>query len=189
MSQPYKYLAFGILIGLLASAIILLVAAPHEGSQAILLPTPVPKTLRIHVTGAVLKQGVYSLPAGSRIEDAIQAAGGLTEDADQSTLNLAAMLSDGQKITVPVPGEAPTNLTERSSISLLETDELIDINTASLELLQELPGIGEKKAEAIVAYRQNHGAFVTIEEIQNVDGIGPGLFEDIKNLITVSSSP
>lgn len=143
--------------------------------------------VKVHVVGAVTTAGVYTLPADARVDDAVRAAGA-TADADLSQLNLAQKLSDGQKITVPKAGEtAPTQATTgvSSTGDATTPDVIININTASLEELQNLPNIGEVRANAIIAYREEHGGFKTIEELQEVSGIGEKTFEKLKAHVTV----
>ena len=140
----------------------------------------------IHVTGAVAwPDHVYTLPEGSRVADAIEAAGGALEEADLSRLNLAAYLKDGQRIRIPFQGEA-----DQAEDSMDETDpdtqtkHLTNINSATKIELMELPGIGETTAMKIIAYREEHGPFSSIEELMNVSGIGESKFAAIKELIT-----
>lgn len=189
MLNNIKILIFGLLSGLLAAALILIVAAPGYGEPVTLLPTPKKAEISIYVTGAVHNPGVYVLPAESRVEAAVQAAGGWANEADQNAVNLAAFLTDGQTVYIPIPGEEPPTVVLNEKSESLVVGDLININTASIDLLEELPGIGPTKAAGIVAYRQKNGAFDTIEAIQNVPGIGLGLFEDIKGLISVSDNP
>lgn len=189
MLNNIKMLIFGLLSGLLAAALILIVASPGYGEPVTLLPTPHKADITIYVTGAVQNPGVYVLPAASRVEAAVQAAGGWSVDADRNAVNLAALLTDGQTIFIPVPGEGPPAVVFNEKSKSLVVGNLININTAPVELLEELPGIGPAKAADIVAYRQKNGAFDTIEAIQNVPGIGPGLFEDIQDLISISDNP
>lgn len=129
-------------------------------------------SLFIHVAGAVQQPGVYTLPAGSRIQDAITAAGGPLPEADIHRLNLAEILVDGKKIFVPAA-------TAESA-----TEGLININTASAKELATLPGIGPAKAQKIIDYREKFGPFSACEEITQVDTIGPKTYEAIKDLIT-----
>ena len=169
---------FGVFFGLLAAGIILLIARKPQGSPLILQPAPPPQPLRIHVSGAVAQPGVYDLPAGSRVEDAVQAAGGFAEQAAQDSINLAAPLKDGGQIIVPQQG----GLANRS----MKTEtERINLNTATPEILDKLPGIGPQTAQKIVEYREENGLFTSIEDIQEVAGIGPAIFEKIKDLIIV----
>lgn len=136
----------------------------------------------VYVCGEVKMPGVYELEAGSRIFEAIDAAGGMTEEAAKEAVNLALLLSDGQQIQVPSKDEAQKMSQEaENEIS----DGKIHLNTATKAQLMELSGIGESKAEAILQYRLEHGNFRSIEEIKNVPGIGDTLFEQIKENITV----
>lgn len=137
----------------------------------------------VHVVGEVKQPGIYTLENGSRVYEAIEAAGGLTPEADVKQINLAALAIDGKQIIVPKEGEDLTSMQETHSGKT--TAGLININTASIELLETLPGIGPAKASAIVQYRQQHGAFQRLEDLLNVKGIGPATFESIKNLVTV----
>jgi len=176
---------YGIVIGLIAGAVIFLVTRQPAGKPITLAPTSSPAPILVHVDGAVNQPGVVSLDPGSRVQDTIQAVGGLSPDADTSKLNLAALLVDGQKIYVPRQGEAVTTSDQSSSA----IGELVDLNTASLEMLMTLPGIGEDRAKAIIAYREKVGGFKIIEEIQNIEGIGPATYEKLKALIIVSPVP
>ncbi len=180
------HLAYGLLLGLLAAAAILLAAGQPRSTPVLLLPTPAPNTLTIDIAGEVVQPGVYELPSGSRIQDAIRAAGGLSASANADSINLAAGLSDGQKILVMPEGQTPVLPAQPERSIPIEISGPIDINTATVEVLDTLPGIGPAKAADIITYRQKHGAFDRIEDIQNVSGIGPATFEDIRELITVS---
>lgn len=132
-----------------------------------------PSTITVHVAGAVRTPGVYTLSDGSRVQDAIAAAGGASAEAEIHRLNLAALLSDGQKIYVPAQDN-----NERSGPGL------VNINTAGLKELETLPNIGPARAQKIIEYRELHGPFSSLEEITKVDTIGPKIFESIKDLIT-----
>lgn len=139
----------------------------------------------VHVIGAVSAPGVYTLPENARVDDAVRAAGA-TETADLAQLNLAQKLADGQKITVPAIGETPAaeNSEEAASTST-ESDALVNINTASQAELETLPSIGEVRAQAIISYRETNGGFRTIEELQEVSGIGEKIFADVAPHVTV----
>lgn len=189
MFDRLKLLGFGILLGLLCSALILVVANPKQAKTVILLPTPVSREITVFVTGEVKAPGTMTLPPSSRVEDAIKVAGGWTDQADHAALNLAAPLMDGQAIYVPAIGEVPQGNTETGRFLQVVPDEKIDINTATIDMLDGLPGIGPSKAEQIIAYRQNYGPFDTIEAILEVPGIGPSIFEQIQDLISVSPLP
>ncbi len=138
----------------------------------------------VHVAGAVSSPGVYTLPADSRVDDAVRAAGA-TADADLSQLNLAQKLADGQKITVPVAGATPADGSSAATTADSDNGGLININTATQEELETLPSIGEVRAQAIIAYREEHGGFRTTDELMEVSGIGEKIFADIAPHITV----
>lgn len=138
----------------------------------------------VHVAGAVSSPGVYTLPADSRVDDAVRAAGA-TADADLSQLNLAQKLADGQKITVPVAGAAPADGSSAATTADSDNGGLININTATQEELESLPSIGEVRAQAIITYREEHGGFRTIDELKEVSGIGDKIFADISPHVTV----
>lgn len=143
----------------------------------------------VDVEGAVANPGVYTLASGSRIADAVELAGGLTDDAARASVNLAELLVDGTQIYIPSTAESADGSAASSgssgSTASGDDDGKININTASAEELQELSGIGEVLSEAIVAYREENGAFASIEDIQNVSGIGEARYESIKDAICV----
>lgn len=135
----------------------------------------------VYVCGEVISPGVYEFPAEARIGEAVEAAGGMTEEAASAWLNLAEHMTDGQKIEVPSKERAEELLEE----SAREEKGLINLNTASKEQLMTLRGIGESKAEDIVNYREQQGGFRTLEELMQIPGIKEGVFEKIKDQITV----
>ena len=142
----------------------------------------------IYVAGAVRTPGVFTLPEGSRIADAIEAAGGLADDADIDDVNLAERISDGQKITIYTAEEAETvrlAAAEEASEGGITADGRVNINTASKEELMTLAGIGESKAEAIIDYREDKGSFSDIAEVKNISGIKDGVYAKIEDNITV----
>jgi competence protein ComEA len=187
--------------GLLAAGILFLVASKPRGKPITLQPPPTQAPIFVHVIGAVNQGGIYSLPPDSRVQDAIDAAGGFTLAADPQAINLAAFLQDGEQIVIPT--QIPTTslleipITSRSGnqVSIqpsatsapYENGNLININTASQSELETLPGVGPVTAEKIIAYRESNGPFQTIEEIMDVAGIGPVKFEGMKDLITVQN--
>ncbi|WP_237438538.1 helix-hairpin-helix domain-containing protein [Guptibacillus hwajinpoensis] len=134
----------------------------------------------VDVKGAVVTPGVYEVSANGRVKDVIQKAGGFLEEADQAQLNLAGKVIDEMMIYVPIKGE-----TTVAAGSVTAESGLISINTADLIELQELPGIGPAKAEAIIQYREENGPFSASEDLQNISGIGEKTFEKLKDLITV----
>ncbi len=156
----------------------------------------VSKEIVVHITGAVQKEGIVRIKEGSRIVDAIEAAGGMTDEINLEMINLAYTLKDGQKIYVPklsdkeeekyINGEKASNIiidngTEENS----STNAKININTANIAQLETISGIGESTANKIIQYREKNGKFKTIEEIKNVSGIGELKYEGIKNDICV----
>lgn len=145
--------------------------------------TEAPETVLVHVCGEVAFPGVYALEAGSRVCDAVTAAGGMTENAAADSLNLAQEVKDGEKIRVPDLSEAAAGLVGGPAA---ETEEgLVNLNTADADQLTTLPGIGKAKAEAILNYREERGGFSAIEEIKEVSGIGDAIYEKLKEHITV----
>lgn len=143
--------------------------------------TALPPTVWVHICGEVDIPGIYELPVGSRVYDVLVLAGGFTADADTTHYNLAQVVSDGVKLEIPGRGK------ENQSAKTVEEPEntLININTATIEQLQTLPGIGKSRAADIVAYREKKGGFESIEQIMEVGGIKEAVFEKIKELITV----
>lgn len=144
-------------------------------------PSPTPSALAIHVVGAVKAPGVVIVPPGSRAESAIIAAGGFAETADQRTINLAQPVTDGQQLVVGAQGESPVspvspspegNGTGGNSQGTDNSDGIVHINAATVTELEELPGVGPKTAQAIVAYRDEHGPFTSVDHLEAVPGIG-----------------
>jgi len=150
------------------------------------LPTPTPAPIRIHVSGAVRTPDVYELPPGSIVRDAVEAAGGPAGDADLDHINLAVELWDQQQVYVPCRGEKdpppPVSGNEPTGGPAVR---LVNINTATAAELETLPRIGPTTAQHILEYREAEGTFETIEDIQNVSGIGSATFDGLENLITV----
>lgn len=166
-------------------------------------------SIRVHVTGAVRKPGVYALPAWARVTDAVRKAGGPTPSADLDAINLADFLRDGEQLRVPYRGRpapasahAPTRVPpappptagghrsgrypfaavagSRRTLRASPAPVAVDLNTATRAELEALPGIGPRTAEAIVAYRETHGVFLRAEDLMNVRGIGPKKFEQLR---------
>ncbi len=160
--------------------------------------------LCVYVCGAVVNEGVYELPPDSRVSDALRMAGGYSDEALKGYVNLAEKLNDGERIYIPnkieiddlnilIDQDASASKGASKGASEEETetgsksseDGMVNINTADAETLQTLPGIGETKATEIIAYRDEHGAFGSIEDIKNVSGIGEGTFSRISSRIKV----
>jgi competence protein ComEA len=172
--QALVFITFGVLIGLIASGLILITASPPRGNPITLAPSSTSKLITIYISGEVVNPGVYELPLGSRVQDAVTSAGGLLSTADSSGINLAALLIDSSQIDIP------------SIVDSYLTGK-ININTASIEELDTLPGIGLTAARNIVEFRIENGLFIYLEDIQKVAGIGPVIYEKIKNLISISN--
>lgn len=151
--------------------------------------TKVEEEIVVHITGQVINSGIVKLKENSRIIDAIEAAGGATKEADLTKINLAFILSDGQKIYIPSveDEEIKEYVTENSGENVREEsdslEQSININTATSQQLQKLPGIGETIANRIIAYRNSKGKFEKIEDLKNVSGIGEAKFNNIKDYI------
>ncbi len=172
--KTFLNIVFGILVGLFSAGVILLAGSRPRGNPVTLLPTSTPGLLTVYVSGAVATPGVYSLPDGSRVEAAIQSAGGLTSSAQTESINQAAFLTDGQQINVP-------GIVDTSRVAVGR----VNINTATAVEMDALPGIGPSTAQAIIDYRLQHGPFQFIQDIQNVPGVGPATFAKIQDYITV----
>lgn len=142
------------------------------------------ETIYVYVNGAVSNGGLYILPKGSRLYEAIEAAGGMTAEADPYYHNQARLLEDGEQIIVWTT-EQTSQIDENANRNPVTDSGLVNINTANVEQLMQLSGIGETRAEAIVTYRETCGRFASIEDIQNVSGIKERLYEKIKDKITV----
>jgi len=142
----------------------------------------------IYITGEIQNEGVIELEYGSRISDAIEKAGGITEKANLKNVNLAYELEDGQKIYIPSVDELESEIIDTGETGIVEsedTNELININKATEEQLKNLDGIGENLSKSIIEYRDNNGKFTSIEDIMKVPGIGESKFNNIKANIKI----
>ena len=150
--------------------------------------TPSPSSILVHVAGQVRRPGVYEFGEGDRVVDAIDAAGGVRGDAALDELNLAAPLTDGSQVLVPgrsAAAAAPIGEGSTTSGAAVATTAKINVNTADAAELEELPGIGEVLSQAIVDYRAENGPFSSVDELEDVSGIGPSILEDIRDLVGV----
>lgn len=191
--KNWQLMLLALFLGMIATAVLYLVTSPPRGTSIELLPAPTLAPMMVHVDGAVMQPGVYALPRDGRVVDAIQAAGGLGPKADEGAINLASRLQDGDKLTIPAvgtPAALPFSSTpppvRSNSIPESTPGALVNINTAALDELQTLPGIGATRAQDIIDYRVAHGSFATIHDLEKVTGIGPATFERLKTLITVN---
>ena len=194
------YVLLGVMAGFVLAGVLIFVARAPAGQAIVLQPAPTKAPLAVHVIGAVPRPGLYEFAEGARNQDAIDAAGGLLSSANVDAINLAALLSDGQQLNIPylegqalaeestsleLPGSSGNNETSTPESPLSTDGELININTATLEEFDSLPGIGPTIAQRIIDYRTENGPFSAIEELMDVSGVGPATFDEIKNLITV----
>lgn len=166
-----------------------------------ILPTEAPKPLQVFINGAVNREGVFELDAGSRVQALIEAAGGFSADAYTDNINLAAELSDGMQLFVSTQEQADSIQSQLLANPIQQSDPIIrssgssgvdvsgrvNINNATIAELETLPGVGVSTAEKIIAYREENGLFTTIEDILNVSGIGEGKFDDMQEYITVGN--
>jgi competence protein ComEA len=149
-------------------------AAQTSNSQA-------EELLIVHVAGAVASPGVFELPKGSRVKDAIDAAGGAIDGADLDSINLAAPIADGEKIFVPKPGEG----VPPDQGSTGATGGKVNLNSATQSQLEELPGVGPVLAQRMLEYRQKKGRFSSVRQLMEVEGIGDKKYDSLKDLVTV----
>ncbi len=161
-------------------------------------PSATPSPYLIDVAGAVAQPGVYQLPPDSRVADALTAAGGLSAEANADLVNLAQPLQDGKQVMVPALGEPATTaetvtFADSSRSPAVEVDlgdgagELVNLNSAEVEQLDSLPGIGPATAEKIIAYREQNGPFTSVEQLLDVSGIGEATFAELEPLVTVGN--
>lgn len=142
--------------------------------------------ITVDVKGAVKAPGIYDLPVGSRVNDAVQKAGGLTEQADSKALNLAQKVSDEALVYVPTKGEEVANQqTNSGAPSSTSKDKKVNINKAILEELKQVKGLGGKRAQDIIDHREANGKFKSVEELKKVSGIGAKTIEKLKDYVTV----
>ena len=197
------YALLGVMAGFVLAGVLMFVSRAPAGQAIVLQPAPTKAPIAVHVIGAVPRPGLYEFSDGARIQDAIDAAGGLLASANVDAVNLAALLTDGQKLEIPykdgevpsaqveddtslnLPGSESTERTTTVDTGGETSADLLNINTATLEELDSLPGIGPTIAQRIIDYRTKNGAFSTIEEIMDVSGVGPATFDEIKDLIKV----
>ena len=152
-------------------------ASPSPASSA----PAAPRRLVVDVVGAVLRPGLVRLPEGSRVADAIASAGGLRHGAERAGVNFAAPVSDGQQVVVPQRGAAVAAAADAGAGSM--SSGPVSLSSATAEQLDALPGVGPVTAEKIVAYRQQHGAFRSVDELDAISGIGPSRIADLRGLV------
>ena len=199
MDDPLKryrpYLAMSLLFLVVLIGTIFVLRRPEPVAMTIITPTPRPTPtvalVLVDVRGAVAKPGVYSLPSGSRVQDVLALAGNISITAEIGGINMARKLNDGELLYIPTAGEAtvaPPTTSSRGDKGPTPTKTplgKININTATIEVLDALPGIGPAIAERIVEYRTQNGGFKQPEDLKKVRGIGDVLFNQVKDYITV----
>ena len=142
--------------------------------------------ITVDVKGAVKSPGIYDLPVGSRVNDAVQKAGGLNEQADSKSLNLAQKVSDEALVYVPTKGEeAASQQAGSGAPSSTSKDKKVNLNKASLEELKQVKGLGGKRAQDIIDHRETNGKFKSVDELKKVSGIGAKTIEKLKDYVTV----
>jgi len=148
--------------------------------------SPEQDLITVDVKGAVKSPGIYDLPVGSRVHDAVQKAGGLTEEADSKSLNLAQKISDEALVYVPTKGEeVASQQTGSGTTASTSKDKKVNLNKASLEELKQVKGLGGKRAQDIIDHREANGKFKSVNELKKVSGIGAKTIEKLKDYVTV----
>lgn len=200
--KEYKIIVICTCLGLLVGGFFLLKSAPpipvkETNLQAEVVAVskdsstekeePVEKDLiTVDVKGAVKSPGIYDLPVGSRVNDAVQKAGGLTEQAASKSLNLAQKVSDEALVYVPAKGEeVASEKTGSGTASSTSKEKKVNINKASLEELKQVKGLGGKRAQDIIDHRETNGKFKSVDELKKVSGIGAKTIEKLKEYVTV----
>jgi competence protein ComEA len=171
----------GFFLGIGAAAVIYLIAVPPRGTPIMLLPTPTSSPVVVYISGNVEDPGVYSLPAGSRIQDLVEAAGGPLPASELDSINLAELLSDSQHVHIPVTGETASDI--------INSTFPLDLNSATAEDLDTIPGIGPVLAGEIVSYREQNGDFSSLGDLLNVTGIGEAKLNDIMEYLFIPNNP
>ena len=203
--KEYKIIVICTGLGLLVGGFFLLKPAPHtpvketnlqaevaavskdSSTEKEVKEEPVEQDLiTVDVKGAVKSPGIYDLSVGSRVNDAVQKAGGLTEQADSKSLNLAQKVSDEALVYVPTKGEESASQQAGSgALSSTSKDKKVNLNKASLEELKQVKGLGGKRAQDIIDHRETNGKFKSVDELKKVSGIGAKTIEKLKDYVTV----
>ena len=195
-SDRLRWLLTVVIVGVSVVALLLWWRASSAPDPAVLLPAPssdaVPATAQprepamigVDVVGAVQRPGLYYLAESTRVDDAIKAAGGFAPDADRDAINLAVRLKDEQQLRVPRVGELVQPV-EHPAISTSAVPARLNLNSADAQALEALPGIGPVTAGLIVEYRTAHGPFQSVDQLQDVNGVGDATISTIRDLVTV----
>ena len=200
--KEYKIIVICTCLGLLVGGFFLLKPAPHTPVKETNLQAEVAAVskdsvsekeealeqdlITVDVKGAVKAPGIYDLPVGSRVNDAVQKAGGLTDQADSKSLNLAQKVSDEALVYVPTKGEeVASQQTTSGTASSTSKEKKVNLNKASLEELKQVKGLGGKRAQDIIDHRETNGKFKSVDELKKVSGIGAKTIEKLKDYVTV----
>ena len=206
--KEYKIIVICTGLGLLVGGFFLLKPAPHTPVQETNLQAEVAAVskdslsekevkkeekeepleqdlITVDVKGAVKSPGIYDLPVGSRVNDAVQKAGGLTDQADSKSLNLAQKVSDEALVYVPTKGEEASQQSGSGATSSTSKEKKVNLNKASLEELKQVKGLGGKRAQDIIDHRETNGKFKSVDELKKVSGIGAKTIEKLKDYVTV----
>ena len=202
--KEYKIIVICTGLGLLVGGFFLLKPAPHtpvketnlqaevtavskdSSTEKEVKEEPVEQDLiTVDVKGAVKSPGIYDVPVGSRVNDAVQKAGGLTEQADSKSLNLAQKVSDEALVYVPTKGEEASQQSGSGATSSTSKEKKVNLNKASLEELKQVKGLGGKRAQDIIDHREANGKFKSVDELKKVSGIGAKTIEKLKDYVTV----
>ena len=178
--------ALTLVLGGLGIAVFVTAVTPH-GSSTVIAPDesastrePIATEIYVHILGQVVRPGLYALPDGARAVDAVAAAGGFTPTADAGGVNLARFVSDGEQIVVPAIGDATTGTAPG-----IAGDGRVNLNTADAAALDTLPGVGPATAQKILAWREQHGRFESVEDLLDVGGIGEAKLDALRDLVTI----
>lgn len=173
------------LVVLVTVAAAVLLQIPRRPALQVLSPSasPTPPCIKVHVVGAVKTPGVYQLPADGRVDDAVRAAGGASDAADLEALNLATPLRDGQQLAIPRRAEVAAALPVSLKPTPVKSPGKLNLNDASREELEALPGIGPVTAQKLLEYRQRQGRFVSVEELRDAKLVNASTYERIKEMV------
>ncbi len=174
-------LAIGIAVTAALVALAVVIWVDRMQPVEIIIEEPTGETIHVSVTGAVNAPGVVEVPLGARLLEAVDAAGGFTDAANTDLLNLAGRVGDGEQVEIPAVGQPQTFPASPTS-----GEGQIDLNTATLAELDELPGIGDVLGGRIISYREANGPFSSVDDLSNIEGISPRLVDEIRPFVTVS---
>jgi competence protein ComEA len=170
------------IVSAIVTSVVLIAADRLDRPGLAVIDAEIP-TITVHIAGAVATPGTYRVPGGARLDDLVTRAGGLSDEADTASVNLAARVGDGEQVRIPAQSTVVPPPPSVASSPAAST--VVNINTASAEELDALPGIGPVLSARIVAYREQNGAFTTLDQLAEVDGISTGLLERLGPLITL----